>query len=332
MKNILMIGTGGTIASEMTPEGLTPELNSKQLLSFVPKIGEMCHVDCIQVYSLDSTNLEPRHWLGVANAIRESYDRYDGFVISHGTDTMAYTAAALSYLVQGSPKPIVLTGAQKPIWFDGTDSKRNLTDAFFYACRGCGGVQIVFNGKVILGTRARKTCSKSFQAFSSVNYPDLAVVQDEHLLQYMRCACYPSPVFYDALDDKVGLLKLIPGTPAAVLEFMLDRFDGLVIESFGVGGLPEYEGDASYFDIIHRGIARGKLVVMTTQVPNEGSNLAVYHVGGRLKSALRLLEAYDMTTEAAVAKLMWIMGQTRDFDEAERLFYRPVARDILYEN
>ena len=332
MKNILMIGTGGTIASEMTPEGLTPELNSKQLLSFVPKIGEMCHVDCIQVYSLDSTNLEPRHWLGVANAIRESYDRYDGFVISHGTDTMAYTAAALSYLVQGSPKPIVLTGAQKPIWFDGTDSKRNLTDAFLYACRGCGGVQIVFNGKVILGTRARKTCSKSFQAFSSVNYPDLAVVQDEHLLQYMRCACYPSPVFYDALDDKVGLLKLIPGTPAAVLEFMLDRFDGLVIESFGVGGLPEYEGDASYFDIIHRGIARGKLVVMTTQVPNEGSNLAVYHVGGRLKSALRLLEAYDMTTEAAVAKLMWIMGQTRDFDEAERLFYRPVARDILYEN
>ena len=327
MKNILMIGTGGTIASEMTPSGLTPELNSTQLLSFVPRIGEMCHVDCVQLYSLDSTNIRPAHWLGVAKAVRENYARYDGFVISHGTDTMAYTAAALSYLIQGSPKPIVLTGAQKPIWFDGTDSKRNLTDAFLYACRGCGGVQIVFNGKVILGTRARKTCSKSFQAFSSVNYPDLAVVQDD-----MRCACYPSPVFYDALDDKVGLLKLIPGTPAAVLEFMLDRFDGLVIESFGVGGLPEYEGDASYFDIIHRGIARGKLVVMTTQVPNEGSNLAVYHVGGRLKSALCLLEAYDMTTEAAVAKLMWIMGQTRDFDETERLFYRPVARDILYEN
>ena len=86
---------------------------------------------------------------------------------------MAYTAAALSYLIQDCPKPIVLTGAQKPIWYDGTDSKRNLTDAFLYACRGCGGVQIVFNGKVILGTRARKTFSKSFQAFSSVNYPEL---------------------------------------------------------------------------------------------------------------------------------------------------------------
>ena len=148
-------------------------------------------------------------------------------------------------------------------------------------------------------------------------------------LQYMRCACYPSPVFYDALDDKVGLLKLIPGTPAAVLEFMLDRFDGLVIESFGVGGLPEYEGDASYFDIIHRGIARGKLVVMTTQVPNEGSDLTVYHVGGHLKQTLRLLEAYDMTTEAAVCKLMWILGQTHDFAQAEKLFYAPVSRDIL---
>ena len=333
MKNILMIGTGGTIASEMTDDGLTPELTPEQLLRYVPAISGLCRVDCLSLFSIDSTNVTPAHWTRIAAALRENYDRYDGFVISHGTDTMAYTAAALSYLVQGSGKPIILTGSQKPINYDSTDSKLNLMDAFVCACsEKLSGVNIVFNGRVILGTRARKTCSKSFQAFSSVNYPDLAVVQDEHLLQYMRCACYPSPVFYDALDDKVGLLKLIPGTPAAVLEFMLDRFDGLVIESFGVGGLPEYEGDASYFDIIHRGIARGKLVVMTTQVPNEGSNLAVYHVGGRLKSALRLLEAYDMTTEAAVAKLMWIMGQTRDFDEAERLFYRPVARDILYEN
>ena len=244
---------------------------------------------------------------------------------------MAYTAAALSYLIQDSPKPIILTGAQKPIWFDGTDSKRNLTDAFLYACRGCGGVQIVFNGKVILGTRARKTCSKSFQAFSSVNYPDLAVVQDEHLLQYIRCESRPRPLFYDRLDPNVGLLKLIPGTEDALAEFMLDRYDGLIIESFGVGGLPEYDGGHLY-DVVRRGVERGKLVVMTTQVPNEGSDLTVYHVGGHLKQTLRLLEAYDMTTEAAVAKLMWIMGQTRDFAEAERLFYTPVARDILYSN
>ena len=105
-------------------------------------------------------------------------------------------------------------------------------------------------------------------------------------------------------------------------------YDGLIIESFGVGGLPEYDGGPLY-DVVRRGVERGKIVVMTTQVPNEGSDLTVYHVGGHLKSTLRLLEAYDMTTEAAVAKLMWIMGQTREFSEVERLFYQPVAQDIL---
>ena len=103
MKNILMIGTGGTIASEMTPSGLTPELNSTQLLSFVPRIGELCHVDCIQLYSLDSTNIRPAHWLGTARAVQENYDRYDGFVISHGTDTMAYTAAGVPGISFSSP-------------------------------------------------------------------------------------------------------------------------------------------------------------------------------------------------------------------------------------
>ena len=329
MKKILMLATGGTIASEMTPSGLSPELTPQQLLSFIPRVAELCEVDCLQMYSLDSTNIHPEHWLGIARAIRENYDRYDGFVISHGTDTMAYTAAALSYLVQGSPKPIVLTGAQKPIWFDSTDSKRNLTDAFIYACRGCGGVQIVFNGKVILGTRARKTYSKSFQAFSSVNYPDLAVLQDEHLLQYIRCECGDEPVFYDSLETNIGLLKLIPGTQRELVEFMAQHYDGLIIESFGVGGLPEYEC-GGFYDIIRAAVEKGKIVVMTTQVPNEGSDLTVYHVGGHLKSTLRLLEAYDMTTEAAVAKLMWIMGQTKEFAEVEKLFYAPVAKDILY--
>ena len=328
MKNILLIGTGGTIASDVTEDGLAPELTTEQLLAHIPAIREICRVECVQLLNLDSTSITPQHWLMMARCIQERYDLYDGFVITHGTDTMAYTAAALSYLIQGSPKPIVLTGAQKPIWFDGTDSKRNLTDAFVYACRGCGGVQIVFNGKVILGTRARKTFSKSFQAFSSVNFPDLAVLQDERLLQYIRCESLERPVFYDRLDPHVGLLKLIPGVEDELAAFMLERYDGLIIESFGVGGLPDYEGGR--LDAILRGaVARGKIVVMTTQVPNEGSDLTVYHVGGRLKSSMNLLEAYDMTTEAAVAKLMWILGQTRGFAEAERLFYTPVARDIL---
>ena len=326
-KKILLIGTGGTIASEMSGDGLAPELTAKELLRFVPRIASFCAVDCVQPFSLDSTNMRPENWLAIAAAIRQHYDDYDGFVVTHGTDTMAYTATALSYLIQRSPKPIVLTGAQKPIWFDSTDSKRNLTDAFLYACRGCGGVQIVFNGKVILGTRARKTFSKSFKAFSSVNYPDLAVLQDEHLLQFIRNEDGDGPLFWDELDPNVGLLKLIPGMDGAVADYMLRRYDGLVIESFGVGGLPEYGG---FYDAVARAAGEGKVVVMTTQVPNEGSDLTVYRVGGRLKRDLRLLEAYDMTTESAVAKLMWILGQTRDFAAVQRLFYTPVAMDILH--
>ena len=315
----------------MTPEGLTPELNTRQLLDFIPDIGKLCRVDCIQLYNLDSTNICPENWLGVVDTLRKNYEAYDGFVISHGTDTMAYTAAALSYLIQGSPKPIILTGAQKPIWFDGTDSKRNLTDAFLYACRGCGGVQIVFNGKVILGTRARKTFSKSFQAFSSVNYPDLAVLQDERLLQYIRTESLPRPIFYDTLCQNVGLLKLIPGTKRELVEFMVERYDGIVIESFGVGGLPDYPGQ-EFYPVVRQAVERGRIVVMTTQVPNEGSDLSVYHVGGHLKSTLRLLEAFDMTTEAAVCKLMWILGQTKEFERVRELFNRPVAWDILTQS
>jgi L-asparaginase len=326
MKKILMIGTGGTIASEITPEGLVPELNTEQLLNFLPDVGKLCHVDCIQKYSLDSTNIRPKHWLGIAEEIRKNYDSYDGFVISHGTDTMAYTAAALSYLIQGSPKPIILTGAQKPIWFDGTDSKRNLTDSFTYACRGGGGVQIVFNGNVILGTRARKTYSKSFQAFSSVNYPNLALIQDGNLLQYIKCKSFEKPIFYDKLNMNVGLLKLAPGTRSDALRYMTEIYDGLIIESFGVGGLPEY---SDFYGVIKEAVDRGRTIIMTTQVPNEGSDLTVYQVGGHLKCTVKHLEAYDMTTEAAYAKLMWIMGQTDDFDEMKRLFYTPVARDIL---
>jgi L-asparaginase len=132
-KRIMFIGTGGTIASEMTEEGLLPGLEPSQLLRYVPEVATLCDTGCVQLFNLDSTNIGPEHWLAMARTIRENYGNYDGFVISHGTDTMAYTAAALSYLVQGSPKPIILTGAQKPIGFDTTDSKVNLKDSFLSA-------------------------------------------------------------------------------------------------------------------------------------------------------------------------------------------------------
>ena len=270
-----MLGTGGTIASEMTPDGLTPELRPAQLLKYVPAIKELCNVDCLSLFNIDSTNITPRHWCAMAAALEENYDRYDGFVISHGTDTMAYTAAALSYMVQGADKPIMITGAQKPINYDSTDSTLNLPDAFVCACsEELAGGDIVFSGRGILGTRARKTCSKSFAAFSSINYPDLAILQDHR---------------------------------------------------------PSYE-DSRRFDLVQRHTAAGKFIVMTTQVQNEGSDLSVYSVGHRLKSNPYVLEGFDMTTEAVYAKMMWILAQTHDVDAVNRLFYTPVAHDILRRN
>ena len=152
MKRILLLGTGGTIACKRTSQGLMPLLSSEEILSFVPDSRTFCSIDSIQVLNIDSTNIQPCHWLAVEKAIEENYGQYDGFVITHGTDTMAYTAAALSYLIQYSPKPIILTGAQKPIVFENTDSKTNLADAFRCAVSDLRGVMIVFNGRVILGT------------------------------------------------------------------------------------------------------------------------------------------------------------------------------------
>ena len=330
MKKILLIGTGGTIASQLTEDGLAPELTSEQLLAQIPSISEICRVESVQLLNLDSTNIAPKHWLRMVRCIREHYENYDGFVLTHGTDTMAYTAAALSYLIQQSPKPIVLTGAQKPINYDSTDSKLNLTDAFVCACSGqLAGVDIVFSGRVILGTRARKTCSKSFAAFSSINYPDLAILHDHRLMRYIAPDTLPAPLCYDKLDEHVARVKMVPGTDPEVLDFLLTCNDALIIECFGVGGLPSYN-DSRLFELVKRHTAEGKFIVMTTQVQNEGSDLSVYSVGHSLKSNPLVLEAYDMTTEAVYAKMMWILGQTKDPAEVSRLFYTPIAHDILH--
>lgn len=328
MKRILMLATGGTIASKSTDSGLTPMLTSEDILKYIPKIKTFCEVETAEVFSIDSTDITPSHWLRIASEIEKNYSDFDGFVICHGTDTMAYTAAALSYLIQNSPKPIVLTGSQKPIDIDGSDAKTNLFDSFLYAatCVG-GGVQIVFGGKVIIGTRARKTNSKSFQAFSSINYPELAVIRDGRVMQFIRQPYESSEVhFYRKLNDKVALMKLTPGAKADVLEYLLSRNDAVIIESFGVGGLPSSEG-AGFTSTVDKWTRQGKTIVMTTQVPNEGSDIIVYKVGYSLKQQSNVLEAYDMTTEAALAKLMWLLGEKSATADG---FYEPVSSDILY--
>ena len=327
MKKILMIGTGGTISSRNDGEGLAPGMKADNLMKYCPEIKNLCEVDCIQPIFLDSTNIRPGHWLKLADTVQKYYDAYDGFVITHGTDTMAYTASGLSYLLQNCRKPIVLTGSQKPIDEPGSDAMRNLTDAFVCACDDHShNVSVVFFGTVIAGTRARKNFSRSYAAFGSVNHPELAKIVNGKLIRYIKDEVTGDPAFYDYLNPNIGVLKFVPGLRNEVLQSLIEQYDGLVIESFGVGGLPEY---SDYYEQIRQASESGKMIVMTTQVANEGSDLSVYKVGAQVKNHLKVLEAFDMTTESAFAKLMWIVGQTTDFDEAQKLFYKTINHDIL---
>ncbi len=329
MKHILMIATGGTIASKETDEGLAPALTSGELLDCVPEIARVCRVDAVQPFNLDSTNIYAPHWLALARLIEDNYNKYDGFVVTHGTDTMAYTAAALSYLVQNSARPIVLTGSQRSAYSRDTDARRNLADAFlFCADDGAYGVRIVFDGSVILGTRAKKTRTRSFNAFSSIDFPAVAVMR-EGVPFYYIVGEKPEdgPRFYHTLNENVFVLKMIPGMRADIFDWLDAHCDGLVIESFGTGGLPDYE-DGAFRARLARFLSLGKTAVLATQVEREGSALDKYAVGRRLRACGRVLEARCMTLEAAVTKLMWALSLSRG-EQAETLFYTPVERDIF---
>lgn len=190
-------------------------------------------------------------------------------------------------------------------------------------------MSLVFDGKVILGTRARKERTKSFNAFSSVDYPELAVIRDGKLIRYLAELEYrPRPVFYHEMEERVLLLTLIPGMGADALEALRDRYEAVILQSFGVGGLP---GGASgpLAQAMETWLEAGKTIVMMTQVPYEGSDMEVYQVGYQVKEKYQLMEAYNMTLEAATAKLMWALGQTRESGQVRQLFEQPVQFDLI---
>lgn len=332
MKKILMLGTGGTIASKRTEQGLAPGLSPEDVLSYIPEVEKICEVHTLQVCNLDSTNVEPKHWRMIVKAVEDNYAYYDGFVICHGTDTLAYTAAALSYMIQNSAKPIVITGAQKPINMDVTDAKTNLLDSFIYAADDeSQNVNIVFDGKVIVGTRAKKERAKSYNAFSSINFPYLAVIQDGMIVRYIpEIPCRRAVKFYYDMKDSVYVLKLIPGMKPDVIPFLFTHYDCLVIESFGVGGIP-HSLVKVFYEEMKEWTKKGKFVVMATQVANEGSNMTIYEVGKQVKQDFNMMEAYDMTLEAVITKIMWLMGmKDMDYETMKSRFYTEINHDVLF--
>lgn len=329
MKRILLLATGGTIATLSTDEGLVPQLSSRDLLAAIPEIADLCQVETLQLFNLDSTNVAPGHWLQIAAAVQSHYDQYDGFVITHGTDTMAYTAAALSYLIQCCPKPIVLTGAQQSIGNRETDARRNLFDALLFAASDAAwGVSVVFDGQVILGTRAKKIRSKSYHAFTSIGFPEIAMIRDRLVYPILPRPAWPAPAFCLTMDPNVLVLKLIPGIRAELVEQLEPQYNALILEGFGVGGVPCY-ADQDFSRAVGRWVQSGKPVIMTTQVIYEGSDMSLYQVGHTIKTQYGILEAYDMTPEAVLAKTMWLLGQSRDPAFFRSNFHTPVMHDIL---
>lgn len=343
MKKILFIATGGTIASAETENGLTPEIAAEELTAAIPEIKEICEYDCVQICNIDSTNLGPKQWLHIVESVRDVYNSYDGFVISHGTDTMAYTSSALTYLMQKLDKPVILTGSQVPMGADNSDAQKNLRDSFTAACDDhLKGVFVVFCGFVIPGCRAKKMKSKSYDSFYSINSDYAAEVVGGHLeyTEWFKATLAKtlqfddddfeksSPVFYNRLNPKVTVMKLVPGMKEDVLEYLFSKNDAVIIESFGTGGLPNSD-EYDFERVIKSAHDAGKFTVISTQALLDGTDLSAYEVGRKFKDELSVIESHDMTLEAVLTKMMWVLGMVFERSEVERLFYTPVNFDIL---
>lgn len=326
MKNILLLATGGTIASVVGNEGLAPGLSAEELLHYLPETSGEFHVDGKILMNQDSTNLQPEDWVKIAEAVYKYYDEYDGFVITHGTDTLAYTSSALSYMLQGLNKPVVLTGSQVPISFQKTDARKNVADALRFASEEIGGVFIVFDGRVILGTRAVKMRTKSYDAFESINHPYVAYVTRNEVKYQWKPEPNAGPLLLNTkLCTDVFLMKLYPGTKPEIFDFLKGLYKGVIIESFGNGGLP-FEG-RNLLPKIKELTEAGTAVVITTQCLEEGEDLLLYEVGHKVAQYNVILSG-DMNTEALVAKLMWVLGQSDTLDQVKQMIETPIAGDL----
>ncbi len=332
LKKILLITTGGTLASKETGHGLSPKTSDEELLSYIPDSQTLCRLSVRPVLNIDSTNMQPEYIDRIANVILCNIASYDGFVIIHGTDTMSYSAAGLSYLLQDIHKPVIITGSQQPISAPKTDAKRNLMDSLLAATSDCfHGVYLVFCGKVITGTRARKIRSHSYEAFDSINAPLAATITDSKIMIHESASsvtkCNDIPLKPQSLNPKVCLLKLTPGLSPDILDFMAQHYSCIVIESYGVGGLP-FDRKRNFYEKLDMLENLGIFTVIATQVAYEGTEASVYEVGQKALSYAHVLQTYDMTPEAAIMKMMWILSQSSEVDMVKRLFYTPIHGDL----
>ena len=317
-KKICVLATGGTIASRPTPNGLMPALTGEDLLAAVPEFQAACDVDCEQLLQLGSTNIQPDHWILMTRAVAERRAEYDAFIITHGTDTRAYSAAALSFMLENIDRPVIFTGSQLPSGVPGSDAEQNLLTAFHAALGGHAGVYIAFGGKIIFGDDARKLCTMQLTAFSNINRPLAGRFAGGHLT-WLADTQTPTGAFrlHDRLDTRVAVLKIVPGLRPKMLELFVDEgCRAIILEGYGLGGIPDQESPANFLPAFTYAKAHGCRLVCTTQCTYDGVDMDCYEIGIRAQQ-LGVEPGGRRTTEALLAKLMMELAEQDDADVSD---------------
>ena len=326
-KKILLLTTGGTIASLPGGEGLEPQ-RSEVMERELEQLRTYYDITVRDVMCLDSSNIRPEEWQTIARHIFEDRLGFDGIVVSHGTDTMAYTASAVTYMLPNIDLPVVFTGSQLPLADMLSDGPDNLRTAFAMAASGHPGIFLAFDRKVMLGCRAVKVRASGFSAFESVNARYAAIVSNRGLVVDPDVLPKRSgePRFCPEISRNVFLLKLTPGLNPAVFDMLAAMgYRGIVVEAFGLGGVNVLHKGLRG---IHRAVEDGISVVITTQCLYDSANLEVYQVGNKLLE-LGVIQGRDMTSEAAMTKLMWAIGQGMEQSEISELFSLNLAGEVI---
>lgn len=337
---LLLIYTGGTIGMKQDMKDLTLKpFDFSQILDEVPEIRKFAFK--IDTYSfeppIDSSDVEPSLWQDLARLIKEKYEDYDGFIILHGTDTMSYSASALSFMLDGLTKPVIFTGSQLPIGVPRTDGKENLISAVEIASAkdeeghpAVPEVCVCFDSLLMRGNRSTKVNSEVFRAFQSPNFPPLAEagINIRYNNEYIRKPndWYQSLTINTDLDTRVSILKIHPGITPEVVRNILCGKDtrAIIMETYGSGNAPTRDW---FLDIVKESSAMNKIIVNVTQCLAGTVNMNIYANGKALERA-GVIDGYDSTTESALAKLFYLMGKSRDNEWVKAMMSRNLKGEI----